>query len=103
MSKWPDCRKEVGALFYHEHDPHDQNVIRAAHDGREPGAGDQELYIVTRDYSDGSVTEYAVHICTFDAATCAVNPFMTYTVEDYGNRYRVRGDGRNDRWHTVRL
>jgi hypothetical protein len=40
-----------------------------------------------------------VHTVQIAAPHCT--PFALFTVEDHGRHWRVRGDGRYDRWHSV--
>ena len=101
--KFRAVMERIGAKLYNHHTPEDQAIIRAAHDGREPGYTHYFSLVPWDDIpEDAGVKRWTVWHVVYHGKRGRAHTFSSTEVEDFGHRYRVRQDGRNDRWHSVK-
>jgi len=73
----------------------EQQIVSATRPGREYPHGYKFLVVTNAD-------DYYVNYFFYNQDHTDWEQFTNYTVEDHGDHWRVRGDGRLDRWYTVR-
>ena len=97
---WDEARERVGAKWYSELTEAEREIVRVAQYPRTVNPRGQVLYTVIRN-ADAPIPVYGVWYTGVYIKQCRLDPFAVATVEDHGNHYRTRGDGRYDRWKTV--